>query len=131
MALPFSFDFYGQFYNSVFINTNGNITLVNCLTGFAAAGFPAGPGGTNGDTVIVAPFWADVDLSAPVPNINKVQFKVTPTALYVNWTDVGYYPEETDLLNTFQLIITDGTDPVVANGANTSFCYKDMQWTTG
>ncbi len=131
IALPFNYDFYGQVYNSVYINTNGNITLENCMTGFAAAGFPAGPGGFNGDTVIVAPFWADVDLSSPVPNINKVQFKVTPTALYVNWTDVGYYPEETDLLNTFQLIITDGSDPVVANGANTSFCYKDMQWTTG
>ena len=37
----------------------------------------------------------------------------------------------TDKVNTFQLIITDGTDPIVPNGANVSFCYKDMQWTTG
>ena len=123
--LPFNYDFYGQFYNTVYINTNGNITMENCFDSFEASGFP------QADIVIVAPFWADVDLSAIGANINLVQYKVTPTALYVNWTNVGYYDSETDLLNTFQIIITDGTDPVVANGANTSFCYKDMQWTTG
>ncbi|MBP7515109.1 MAG: hypothetical protein KA791_11205, partial [Flavobacteriales bacterium] len=123
--LPFNYDFYGQLYNAVYINTNGNITMENCFDSFDASGFP------QADIVIVAPFWADVDLSAVGANINRVQYKVTPTALYVNWTNVGYFDAETDLLNTFQLIITDGSDPVVANGANTSFCYKDMQWTTG
>ncbi len=125
IVLPFNFDFYGQLYNTVYINTNGNITMVDCLTSFTATGFPQ----TN--DVIVGAFWADVDLNGIGVNINRVQYKVTPTALYVNWTNVGYYPSETDLLNTFQIIITDGMDPVVANGGNTSFCYKDMQWTTG
>src|SRR6185369_12832017 len=32
---------------------------------------------------------------------------------------------------TFQLIITDGTDPLLPGGNNVSFCYQDMQWTTG
>lgn len=125
IMLPFSYNFYGQLYNSAFININGNITLVECLDAFAATGFP------QADDVIIGAFWADVDLTGTGANINKVQFKVTPTALYVNWTNVGYYEAETDLLNTFQIVITDGIDPVVANGGNTSFCYKDMQWTTG
>src|SRR5690606_31117979 len=80
---------------------------------------------------LVAPFWADVDLRGGGVNNNIVQFKVTPTALYVNWTRVGYYSMQTDKLNTFQAVITDGADPVVPNGANVSFCYETMQWTTG
>ncbi len=125
ILLPFNYSLYGQLYNTVYINTNGNITMTDCLTSFSATGFP------QADDVIVGAFWADVDLNGTGANINRVQFKVTPTALYVNWTNVGYFPSETDLLNTFQIIITDGTDPVVANGGNTSFCYQDMQWTTG
>lgn len=125
IALPFNYLLYGQLYNTVYINTNGNITMGDCLTSFTSSGFP------DPNSVIVGAFWADVDLNGLGVNINRVQYKVTPTALYVNWTNVGYYASRTDKLNTFQIIITDGTDPVVANGANTSFCYKDMQWTTG
>ena len=131
LALPFSYYLYGQYYNSCYINTNGNISFGHPLTGYAASGFPAGPGGVDGDTVLVAPFWADVDLGGSGVNVNRVRFKVTPHALYVNWINVGYYPQRTDKLNAFQVIITDGTDPVVPDGANTSFCYQDMQWTTG
>ena len=35
-----------------------------------------------------------------------------------------------DKLNTFQLIITNGSDPVI-HGCNVAFCYQDMEWTTG
>lgn len=129
LALPFQFYLYGQLWNSVFININGNVTFGSTydfnMGTFSSTGFPV-----NGYP-IVAPFWADVDLGGSCGGCNQVQYKVTPTALYVNWTNVGYFSTQTDLLNTFQVIITDGTDPVVPNGANVSFCYKDMQWTTG
>ncbi|MBK8364521.1 MAG: hypothetical protein IPL24_12920 [Bacteroidetes bacterium] len=29
------------------------------------------------------------------------------------------------------MIITDGFDPLLPPGSNVSFCYQDMQWTTG
>jgi gliding motility-associated-like protein len=128
IVLPFQFYLYGQFYNTVYININGNVSFGTFYGTFSSTGFPF-----NGFTM-VAPFWADVDLGGTCPTCptpyNSVRYKVTPTAMYVNWTNVGYFPSQTDKLNTFQLIITDGTDPVV-NGANVSFCYKDMQWTTG
>ncbi|MDX9751480.1 MAG: gliding motility-associated C-terminal domain-containing protein [Flavobacteriales bacterium] len=60
-----------------------------------------------------------------------MRYKVTPTALYVNWINVGYYNSMVDKRNTFQVIITNGSDPAVPHGGNVSFCYKDMQWTTG
>lgn len=60
-----------------------------------------------------------------------VKYKMTDNALYVNWTGVGYYPSVSDKLNTFQLIISDGTNTDIGVGSNVSFCYKEMTWTTG
>lgn len=125
LALPFSFDLYGQLFSQVYINTNGNVTFDVPYTTFTSTGFP-----TN-VAVMVAPFWADADLRATFPGINEVYYKVTPTALIVNWVNLGYYNSQTDKLNSFQLIITDGNDPIIGVGKNVSFCYGDMQWTTG
>ena len=125
ITLPFNFYLYGQNWNEAYINVNGNISFGDYIYGYNASAFP-----TTGPTM-VAPFWADVDVRGGGVGMNIVQYKVTPTALYVNWTDVGYYSMMTDKVNSFQVIITDGTDPMVPNGANVSFCYGDMQWTTG
>lgn len=122
-ALPFAFNLYGETYSEFYLNINGNISFGSAYNTFTASGFP------SAGFVMVAPFWADVDLSGDV--VGTIKFKVTPTALYINWTDVGYFPSQTDKRNTFQLIVTDGTDPVIGVGNNVSFCYKDMQWTTG
>ncbi|MEZ4807403.1 MAG: gliding motility-associated C-terminal domain-containing protein [Flavobacteriales bacterium] len=123
IPLPFGFFLYGNTYNSCYINNNGNLSFGSSYGTYSAAGFP------SNQYVMVAPFWADVD-TRPA-NGGRVWYKVTPTALYVNWVAVGYYSNHTDKLNSFQVIITDGNDPVVPNGANVSFCYRDMQWTTG
>jgi len=119
--LPFSFCLYGQTFNSVYINNNGNVSFGAPYATFSANAFP------DPAFVMVAPFWGDVDTRG----IGDVFFKVTPTAMYVNWVDVGYFNSYTDKINNFQLIITDGNDPVLGAGNNVLFCYKDMQWTTG
>ena len=123
--LPFSFNLYGQTYNTAYININGNVSFGNYITTYSSSAFP------STGNVMVAPFWADVDLRGGSAGQNVVQYKVTPSALYVNWTNVGYYNQNLDKLNTFQLIISDGTNTDVGIGNNVSFCYKDMQWTTG
>ncbi len=78
---------------------------------------------------MVAPFWADVDTRNLVSGL--VYYKITPTAMIVKWDSVGYYNSMASLRNTFQLIITNGQDPILSNGDNVAFCYGDMQWTTG
>lgn len=118
--IPFNFCFYGQNYNQLYINNNGNVTFENDLFTYSSNAFPSA-----GDKII-APFWGDVDTRG----VGQVVYKITPTAIYVNWENVGYYNSYTDKTNTFQLILTDGSDPAVADG-NIAFCYKDMQWTTG
>lgn len=125
VTLPFSFMFYGQAYNQVYININGSISFGNYVSTYSASSFPmTGP-------AMIAPFWGDVDLRGDSAGANIVQYKVTPTALILNWTNVGYYTQHTDKVNSFQVIISDGTDPAIPGGNNVSFCYGGMHWTTG
>ena len=128
ISLPFDFNLYGEMYNTCYINNNGNVSFVSPYGTYSASGFP------SADFKMTAPFWADVDTRGEDGNgLNggTVKYLITNTALYVNWTEVGYFASQTDKHNTFQLIITDGTDPVIGVGNNVSFCYKDMEWTTG
>ncbi len=124
LNLPFPFNLYGDLHTAAYININGNVSFGTYYSQFSAAGFP------SNQHTMVAPFWGDVDLRPPDQN-GFVFFKVTPTAFYVNWVEVGYFSQQGDKRNTFQLIITNGEDPVIGIGKNVSFCYKDMQWTTG
>jgi hypothetical protein len=125
--LPFSFDFYGTIYDSLYINNNGNISFLAPYITFTANPFP------DATYNMIAPFWGDVDTRdiTGVGSIGSVWYKMTPNALIVVWDSVGYYSMHDDLRSTFQLIISDGTDTLVPSGNNVSFCYGDMQWTTG
>ncbi|MFM7683995.1 MAG: nidogen-like domain-containing protein, partial [Bacteroidota bacterium] len=130
--LPFTFDFYGSQYNSLYINNNGNISFISPYMTWSSNSFP------DPSYNMIAPFWADVDtrgdmdsLGNLIGNGGNVWYKVTPTSLIVNWNQVGYFNMHTDLVSTFQLIITNGSDSLVSAGGNVSFCYQDMQWTTG
>jgi gliding motility-associated-like protein len=122
IPIPFSFCLYGDNYSSFYINTNGNISFGDGFGTFTPQGFPMG-------TAMIAPFWADVDLSCN--NCGDVFYKVTQDAVYINWIDVGYFPDATDKVNNFQIIITNGSNEFVGVGRNVAFCYRDMQWTTG
>jgi hypothetical protein len=123
IVLPFSFSFYGTTYNSVIINNNGNISFTNPYNNFTAFPFP------DPSFNMIAPFWADVDTRST--NGGNVWYKLNPHSLAIVWDHVGYFSMMEDKLNTFQLIISDGQDTLVPAGNNVSFCYGDMQWTTG
>lgn len=121
IGIPFTFCLYGTNYTTLYINNNGNISFGTAYGTYSSTPFPFSP------NVMVAPFWADVDTWGT----GTVMYKITPTAMYINWTGVGYFSSMTDKVNTFQLIITNGTDPILPAGNNIAFCYGDMQWTTG
>lgn len=120
--LPFTFSFYGQNYTSLYINNNGNVTFESGMSTYSSTAFP------SAGRKIIAPFWGDVDTRG---GNGQVLYKVTPHAIFVNWVNVGYYNTQGDKRNTFQLILSDGTDPSIPDGNNIAFCYQDMQWTTG
>ena len=121
--LPFSFCLYGTNYSSCYINNNGNVSFGSAYSTFTANSFP------DPNYVMVAPFWGDVDTRGTQSGV--VYYKLTSTYLIVQWDQVGYFNSHDNLKNSFQLIISDGSDPIISNGNNVAFCYQDMQWTTG
>lgn len=121
IPLPFDYCFFGDTKTQFWINTKGTITFGGPNTTFVPEGFPS-----NAFSMI-AGFWADIDINGS----GGIRYKVTPTAVYVNFIDVGYYFQHSNLRNTFQIIITDGTDPIIGEGNNLAFCYADMQWAAG
>ncbi|CAN5434287.1 hypothetical protein BH09BAC5_BH09BAC5_01250 [soil metagenome] len=123
ITFPFNFCFYGQNMTNCFINNNGNISFSAPYGTFTANSFP------DPNFIMIAPFWGDVDTRNPASGL--VYYKTTPSYMVVRWKTVGYFNNYADKVNDFQLIITNGTDPILPQGNNVSFCYGDMQWTTG
>lgn len=122
LSLPFSFNYYGLTYNSLYINNNGNISFGSAYGTFSSNPFP------DPTYIMIAPFWGDVDTRN---GGGVVYYKINPGNIIIKWEAVGYYALHTDKVNTFQLILTDGNDTILPAGTNVAFCYGDMQWTTG
>ena len=126
-ALPFTFCFYGTSYSSFYLNNNGNVSFEGPYGTYSSTGFPVSGFG------MLAPFWADVvtwDGTCGV-EIGDLYYKIEPTRVIVIWDNVGYFGCGADKRNTFELIFTNGTDPLIGVGNNVAFSYADMQWTTG
>lgn len=123
VLLPFTFQFYGQAFDTMYININGNVSFRSPIASYSPSGFPVGYG------TVLAPFWSDVDLRGAGEGVNRIYYKITPHAIYVSWADVGHWNQQTERLNSFQVILSDGTDPVIPGGNNVSFCYGNMEWT--
>jgi gliding motility-associated-like protein len=120
--IPFQFCFFGQTANGFYINNNGNLSFNNPVATFTPPPLP------SAGQAVLGPYWADVDTRN---NLGQVRYKITPTAAFINWVNVGYFNTQGDKRNTFSVIITNGNDPSIGIGNNVAFCYKDMQWTTG
>ena len=121
IMLPFIFSLYGEPYQSLWINNNGNVSFDDeyydyTPWGFPIAGYP-----------MLAPFFADVDTRGS----GSVWHKIESNRMIVIWDHVGYYGSHADKLNTFEVIISDGTDPTIGLGNTVAFSYADMAWTTG
>jgi hypothetical protein len=125
IPLQFTFNLYGQSFTDLFINNNGNVTFdqpyaIYSPFGFPVAGFP-----------MVAPFWGDVDTRSSSNASGIVYYRSEPHRFVVIWDHVGYFNQNTDKQDTFELILSDGTDTTMGLGNNVCFCYDNMDWTTG
>lgn len=121
-TLPFTFCFYGTNHNTFYLNNNGNVSFSQGYGVYSATGFPIA--GYD----MLAPFWADV---VTWENLGNVYMKIEPTRVIVIWDYCGYYYTNGDKRNTFELIFTDGNDPLIGTANNVAFSFGDMQWTTG
>ena len=126
-------NFFGTTYNSLFINTNGNVTFNNALstfTPFALTGATSNP--------IIAPYFADVDTrggagtatpggNSTGANVIHYDFDTVGDVMTITWNDVGYFNQHTSPLNAFQLQLFDRSN----GDFDIVFRYEDINWTTG
>jgi hypothetical protein len=137
--LPFTMNFFGTNFTSLFVNNNGNVTFGSALSEFT----PTGLNGNNGGIPIIAPFWADVDTSAAVPGNQDpgsppsgvVTFGVDTVnghqAFGVSYENVGYFSAHSDKLNSFQLVLIDRSDTGIPGAFDMEFNYDKIQWEVG
>jgi len=128
--LGFDFLFYGKAYQSIHINSNGNISLGKNFVKYIPQSFCLdGP-------AMIAPFFSDVDLSKG----GRITYYLDSEHHYIiiNWEGVAYFGCEKpcELNNSYQLILTDGSigrlgESLIASSANVIINYGDMQWTGG
>ncbi|MEO7106807.1 MAG: nidogen-like domain-containing protein [Rhodoferax sp.] len=124
--LGFSVNFFGQNFDSLFVNNNGNVTFnapLGTYTPFSLL---------STSTPMLAPFFADVDTRGAGSGL--VQYGSSNIGGHdvfgVNWLGVGYYSSEVNRTNSFQLIMTDRSD-VAAGDFDFQFNYDSIQWETG
>ncbi|MFN0032932.1 MAG: gliding motility-associated C-terminal domain-containing protein [Flavobacteriales bacterium] len=124
--LPFDFNYFGTLYDQVVLTTKGTIVLgTSGYIDFLPSAFPTPLSGeTTQQYEHIAGFWTDFDFGAN----GELFYLVTAEALYVNYVEVGYWPNQGDKTNSFQMIICADGSNVISNGNNVQFYYHDMQF---
>ena len=128
IALPFTTNYFGNNYTGLYVNNNGNVTFNSPLGTYT----PFGLGGGYSGQPIIAPFFGDVDTRGAGSGLTSwgTATYAGHTAFGVTWPGVGYFANQVDKLNTFQLIMVDRTDTGAGN-FDFYFNYDQIQWETG
>lgn len=128
LDLPFNIDFFGQSFDTFFVNNNGNMTFGGPTGTFTPSSFP----NTTGRPMI-APFWADVDTRCETCGsvyVASGQTSNPDDTVVVTWANVGHYSREDGRTNSFQAVLRDRADTGAGN-FDIDFRYERLQWTTG
>lgn len=126
VSLGFEINFFGETYDQVYVNNNGNVTFDVPLETYTPFDL------TSTQRVIIAAFFADVDTRSPSPGITAYGVGTVDghAAFGVNWVDVGYYDKHVDKLSTVQLILIDRSD-ITLGDFDIEFNYDKVLWETG
>ncbi|MBV8787216.1 MAG: carboxypeptidase regulatory-like domain-containing protein, partial [Mycobacterium sp.] len=130
VTLPFTADFFGTSYDSVYVNSNGTVSFGAPVDTYAPFSL------TSSQTPIIAPFFANVDttgLGPPVPSglvtYGSTTYENEP-AFCVDWRNVGYWQGMTDKLDSFQLLLVQRPDAGPGD-FDIIFNYDRVQWDSG
>ena len=129
-VFPNGLSYFGN-HEGFFVNENGNISFGAPSRAFTPQ-FPSNRGQPT-----IAAYFADVDIRGAEgstnggrPGQNNIHWYVGDGRVVVTWHNVGYYNREYDLLNSFQLVLTNRTD-VAPGDFDVDFRYERCEWTTG
>ena len=128
-AFPAGVNFYGLTHTTAYVNNNGNITFNGAVSTYTPDPFPIS------DQPMLAAFWGDVDTRGTTgvgAEENLVYYEVDATGgrLVATYYLVGYFNSATDLLNSFQIIVTDRSD-IAPGDFDFEYRYNRLEWTTG
>jgi hypothetical protein len=119
---PGGFEFFGDTFTGIYINTNGNITLNGPNTAYTPTAVE------DYSQPIIAPFWSDVNIrSGSATGTNNIYWDLDPVGgnVTITWLGVNAYSAAGQ--NTFQVVLSDNGDGDVG----IEFIYEDIQWTNG
>ncbi|HAL39559.1 MAG TPA: VPLPA-CTERM sorting domain-containing protein [Polaromonas sp.] len=119
-------NFFGTTYSNLYVNNNGNVTFNTPLSTYTPFGL------TTNSFPIIAPFLADVDTRNAASGVTQYGASTLGghNVFGVNWLNVGYYSNQADKLNSFQLILTERADTGLGN-FDIEFNYDQILWETG
>jgi len=149
-------NFFGTTHNTMYVNTNGNITFSGPVATFTPAAFPLS---RAMPTPMIAPYWTDIDnrgtpagsgggfgclnpstdgndwglgmcRMAPGEQ-NGIYWQLQPGRAVITWDRVGYFSCNDDLRMTFQLILTRPADCSASGDFDVEFRFTQCEWTTG
>jgi hypothetical protein len=121
ITLPFSVNFYGNTYSSLWVNNNGNVTFDAAMSNYTPVPM------LTTIRSIIAPFFADVDTRVGAVVTYGTDTVNGHSAFGVNWINVGYNAQHVDKTNIFQLVLISRSD--VATGAfDVEFNYGRIAW---
>ena len=119
LGLGFDFTFFDTTYSSLYINNNGNVSFGSGISAYV----PNGPTGANAP--IISPFFGDVDTRS---SDGVVHYNLTDDQLVVTWDNVGWFNNNSDPTNNFQLVLR-GDDYTVPTGEGSiGFFFGTMGW---
>ena len=126
--LDFELNFFGDVYDSLWINNNGNVTLDGPLGEYTPFDL------STTDRAIIAPYFADVDTRAAGGGVVFYNYGAGAyqgqRAFCVTWYQVGYYSQSVDKVNTFQLLLVERPESGPGD-FDIIFNYDSLQWETG
>uniref|UniRef100_UPI0025C16486 nidogen-like domain-containing protein n=1 Tax=Marivita sp. TaxID=2003365 RepID=UPI0025C16486 len=138
-VFPNGLNFFGEVYNSLWVNNNGSVTFDGSLATFTPQTI------TDGTTPGIFPYWGDVDTrngddlnvspggNSQGTNLVHYDLDADNGRFTVTWDDVGFFSRDNSLVNAFQLVLTDTSDdPGRATGDfDIEFRYEEIDWTAG
>jgi uncharacterized repeat protein (TIGR01451 family) len=106
--LGFAFEFYGQNYTQIHINSNGLILFDDCSTAYGNTALPD-PSLPNN---LIAPFWDDLN-PAVAGRVYMATFGVAPERYaVVAWVGVPSYGQANQL-QTFEVMLYESTNLII------------------
>lgn len=135
LNLPFSVNFFGETYESFFVNTNGNLSFVGGFNGFQGSPFD------QATLPIIAPFWGDVNIncgggefegdSSSTGECGNIYIGAPAEGVVaVTWHEVAEFGNsESGERNTFQAVLIDrSADTGTAGDFDLEFRYETLDW---